>query len=159
MQDSLRQELVDFVYLESRLLDERRYAEWYELFADEGVYWVPVDESQTDKELHTSIALEDRMLLKLRIDRMHHAQAHSLHPKVCGLHVLQRPEVLPETAAGRYAIECRLMYMERQGDDQLVLGATVRYALRRAGAALRIVEKRVVLLGCDEFFPAIQLFI
>ncbi len=159
MQDELREALTDFVYLENRLLDERRYEQWYELFADDGVYWVPTDEDQTDKELHASIALEDKMLLKLRIDRMRHAQAHSLHPKVRALRVVQRPEMLPPTPDGLQVAGCNLIYMERQGGSQVTLGASVRYTLRSAGQVLRIVEKRVALLGCDGFFPAIQLFV
>ena len=157
--ENLREVLTDFVYLENRLLDERRYAEWYELVAEDGVYWVPADEDQTDKELHVSIALEDKMLLKLRIDRMSHAQAHSLHPKVRALHVVQRPEVLPDTPEGLHVAGCNLFYMERQGGNQLTLGASVRYMLRPVGDGLRIVEKRVALLGCEGFLPAIQLFI
>ncbi|MCB5362477.1 aromatic-ring-hydroxylating dioxygenase subunit beta [Pusillimonas sp. CC-YST705] len=158
-QENLQQALVDFVYHENLLLDEQRYPEWYELFAEDGVYWVPLHEQQTEKELHASIALEDRMLLKLRIDRMQHAHAHSLHPRVRGLHVVQQPRVLPDMANGLAAVSCQLMYIERQADKQVLLGASVRYGLRRVEGALRIVEKRIVLLGCDSYLPAIQLFI
>lgn len=157
--ENLHEALRDFVYLENRLLDERRYEQWYELFAEDGVYWVPFDEDQTDKELHASIALEDRMLLKLRIDRMNHAQAHSLHPKVRAMHVVQRPEVLPDTPEGLHVVACNVMYMERQKGNQLTLGAGVRYVLRPVDGGLRIVEKRVAILGCEDFLPAIQLFI
>ena len=156
--ESLQEDLTDFVYMENRLLDERRYTEWYELFAEEGVYWVPLAEDQTDKVLHASIALEDRMLLKLRIDRMRHAQAHSLHPKVRGMHVVQRPVVLPDTD-GLHVVSSNVMYIERQGEHQITLGAQVRYQLREVGGVLRIVEKRVAVLGCEGFLPTVQLFI
>ena len=37
----MRAELEAFVLQEARLLDERRFAEWLALFAEDGVYWVP----------------------------------------------------------------------------------------------------------------------
>ncbi|MBV8111708.1 MAG: hypothetical protein JO012_18275, partial [Hyphomicrobiales bacterium] len=30
-----------FLIQEARLLDERRFREWMELFAEDGTYWVP----------------------------------------------------------------------------------------------------------------------
>ena len=75
----LPDQLIDFVYRENRLLDERRFDEWYDLFAEDGVYWIPTQPGQTDKEGQASIALESKMLLQLRIARLSHARAHSLH--------------------------------------------------------------------------------
>ena len=33
---------VQFVIREARLLDEKRFDEWYELFAEDGHYWVQI---------------------------------------------------------------------------------------------------------------------
>jgi 3-phenylpropionate/cinnamic acid dioxygenase small subunit len=33
--------VTEFLYLEARLADEARYAEWLALWTDDGVYWVP----------------------------------------------------------------------------------------------------------------------
>src|ERR1700676_892500 len=41
-------ELVDFVYREARLIDEKRLDEWYELFTDDGLYWMPLVRGQPD---------------------------------------------------------------------------------------------------------------
>jgi len=172
MMEDLHESLRQFVYFETQLLDEQRYEDWYTLFAEDGVYWVPTSHTQTDKETQPSIALESRMLLKLRIQRMQHAQAHSLHPKVRGLHVIQRPEVLPREvlhpenlADGIHAIACNMLYMEHQGDRQTTLGGRAQYLLRQQRQQGQqkpqwlMVEKRVTLLGCEGFLPAIQLFI
>ena len=37
----MKHELEAFVLREARLLDERRFADWLALFAEDGVYWVP----------------------------------------------------------------------------------------------------------------------
>lgn len=150
--------LLQFVYDENRLLDERRFEEWFELFAEDGVYWVPTRPEQADKEGEPSIALEGRLLLKLRIARLRHERAHSLHPQVRSMHVVQRPRV-EEPVDGLDAVSCNLVYFEYQGGNQLVLGAQVRYLLREVEGRLLMVEKRVQLLDCDGYLPAIQLFV
>ena len=40
------EELIEFVYAEARLIDEKRFEEWYELFAEEGRYWMPLTRGQ-----------------------------------------------------------------------------------------------------------------
>lgn len=155
---TLTERLTQFVYDENRLLDTRRFDEWFELFADDGVYWVPTHPDQTDKDGEPSIALEGRLLLKLRISRLGHERAHSLHPQVRSMHVVQRPEI-EDPVEGLDAVSCNMVYFEYQGGSQVVLGARVRYLLREVQGNLRIVEKRVQLLNCDDYLPAIQLFI
>ena len=38
----VERDLIDFVVREARLLDERRYDEWLDLWTDDGIYWVPL---------------------------------------------------------------------------------------------------------------------
>jgi ethylbenzene dioxygenase beta subunit len=40
MYDDLTQEVQQFLYREARLLDERRFHEWLELFTDNVRYWM-----------------------------------------------------------------------------------------------------------------------
>ena len=39
--DADQRAVAAFLYREARLADEARYAEWLELWTDDGVYWVP----------------------------------------------------------------------------------------------------------------------
>lgn len=154
----LQKQLVDFVYLENQLLDDGKYQAWYELFAQDGVYWVPSRPDQDDRDSQVSIALETRMLLALRIARLSHPRAHSLQPAVRGMHIVQRPEVL-DTTGPLLQARAQVMYLEYQAGHQITLGARVRYTLRPENDGFKIVEKRVELLNSDAFLPAIQLFI
>ena len=45
------QELIDFVIREARLIDQHRFEEWLDLFADDGIYWMPLEWGQTDPRL------------------------------------------------------------------------------------------------------------
>ncbi len=152
-------DLVRLVYLEARLVDERRFDEWYALYADDAFYWVPLVPGQADGENHTSLMYEDKLLLKLRIERFGNPRSYSLHPQVRCLHVLQRPEVEEaDPAANRWVVRTNEIYVETQGATRQVYAAVVRHTLSVLDGALRIRLKRVDLLDCDAPLPSIQLF-
>jgi 3-phenylpropionate/cinnamic acid dioxygenase small subunit len=152
-------DLVRLVYLEARLVDERRFDEWYALYADDAFYWVPLVPGQADGENHTSLMYEDKLLLKLRIERFGNPRSYSLHPQVRCLHVLQRPEIEEaDAAANRWVVRTNEIYVETQGATRQVYAAVVRHTLSVVDGALRIRLKRVDLLDCDAPLPSIQLF-
>ena len=64
--------LAEFIYREARLLDEKRFDAWYELFTDDARYWMPLTRGQPDGRTHTSLFYEDKLLLKVRIERLRH---------------------------------------------------------------------------------------
>ena len=51
------QELIDFVIREARLIDSHRLDEWLDLFAEDGIYWMPLEWGQTDAKLTASLML------------------------------------------------------------------------------------------------------
>ncbi len=153
-------DLVGLVYREARLIDDRRFDEWYALYSDDAFYWVPLTPGQPDGENHTSLMYEDKLLLKLRIERFANPRSYSLHPQVRCLHVLQQPEVeSADAAAGRWSTRCNFIYVETQGDAQAVYAAVARHTIVRTGSGLQIALKRVDLLNCDAALPSIQLFL
>ena len=153
-------ELARLVKREARLIDERRFDEWYELFSEDGHYWVPAAPGQTDPLLHNSLAYEDRLLLKLRVERLKSDRAYSLHPAIRCLHVLQEPEVEKrDDARGEYLTRTPFVYTETRGDESQRYAATAWHTLVRLEGGLRIRLKRVDLLNCDAALPSIQLFL
>jgi 3-phenylpropionate/cinnamic acid dioxygenase small subunit len=152
-------DLARLVVLEARLVDERRFDEWYALYAEDGRYWVPLAPGQVDGDSHASLMDEDRLLLRLRIERFGNPRSYSLQPQVRCLHVLQRPELeSADAAANRWVMRTNEIYVETQGDTRQVYGAVVRHTLSVIDGALRIRLKRVDLLDCDAALPSIQLF-
>ncbi|HZV91656.1 MAG TPA: aromatic-ring-hydroxylating dioxygenase subunit beta [Caldimonas sp.] len=176
---ALERELADFVAAEAALLDDGRFDDWLALFADDGVYWVPLAGArQADPHRHHSIAYEDRALLQLRVARLKDPQAHSQHPPSTCQHVLQRPvlvaadeaaaqppsreghaESLLSHAGETHRLRTPFLYVEARGDDELMLAGTCRHRLSRIDGAWKIREKRVDLLNPGRPLPAIQLFI
>jgi 3-phenylpropionate/cinnamic acid dioxygenase small subunit len=152
------QDLVRFVVGEARLLDERRFDEWYELFADDGFYWVPAVHGQKDPRLENSLAYEDKFLLKLRIERLKSPQAYSQQPASRCLHVLQQSEI-ERSSPEEFLLRTPMIYTETRGDESQRYAAIAWHTLVAHKGALKIKLKRVDILNCDAMLPSIQLFL
>jgi hypothetical protein len=166
--------LAEFVYREARLLDEKRFDAWYELFTDDARYWMPLARGQPDGRTHTSLFYEDKLLLKLRIERLRHPHAYSQQqPSYCQ-HVLQQPALEPVAHsaagipviatgimlnAGDFLMRTPFMYVETQLDTQIFLAGIAYHHLTFIDGTLRIRMKKIELLNCDAALPSIQLLI
>ena len=146
-----------FIYKEARLLDEKRFDEWYELFTEDAYYWVPLSPGQTDPLAHNSLAYEDKLLLKLRIERLKLPTAYSQKPQSRCLHVLQAPEV-EKTDTG-YLARTPFLYTETRGEESQRYAATAWHSLVMVEGKLRMRLKRVDILNADSALPSIQLFL
>lgn len=155
-----RDDLIDFVYREAELLDERRFEQWLAMFADDGCYWIPARAAQTDARLQVSLLLEDKLLLSARIERLTGERTFSQQPPSRGQHVLQRPAVTATDHERReYRLRTRYLYVESRGAEQHLFACTASHLLLATAAGLRISEKRVDLLNADAPLPMIQLFL
>ncbi len=155
MKRPTEEDLVKFVLHEARLLDEKRFDEWYDLFADDGFYWVPAVHGQKDPHLENSLAYEDKFLLKLRVERLKTPNAFSQQPASRCHHLLQVPEV---ENLRELKVRTAFLYTETRGDESQRYAATARHTLVWKKNALRIKLKRVDILNCDAMLPSIQLF-
>lgn len=152
-------ELARFVYHEARLVDEQRYDEWFELFTEDAVYWMPLMRGQPDGVNHTSLLYEDKLLLKVRIERLKGGRAFAQQqPSYCQ-HVLQAPQVeSSDEARGEFVTRTPFVYVESQLDEQILLAGVVFHHLIAVGGGLRIRMKKVQIVNCDAALPSIQLF-
>ncbi len=155
-----RQDLIDFVVLESQLLDEKRFDEWNALFTDDAYYWVPLAQDQADGINQTSHLYEDKLLRDLRVARLKSPRAFSQQPPSRCHHLLQTPVIVRyEPQANEYLVRTQFHYTELQVDEQNQFVGTFFHTLTMRGDELRMTLKRVNLLNSDSALPAIQLFI
>lgn len=152
--------LADFVYREARLLDEKRFDEWYGLFTEDARYWMPLTRGQPDGETHTSLFYEDKLLLKVRIERLRSPNAFSQQqPSFCQ-HILQQPSIEDvDVGASRFIVRTPFLYAETRLDSQLILAGIAWHHLAAVAGALRIRLKKIDLLNCDAALPSIQLLL
>lgn len=151
-----RDDVIDFLYDEARMLDEGRYDEWLALWLEDGHYWMPLDYRQTDPHLVTSLLYEDMFMLRLRVERLNGARTFSQKPKSRCHHVIQRP-FIDEMTADRIVTNTSMHYVETRLDEQFLLALTAVHELAVVDGALRIANKRVDILNCDAAFGNIQL--
>lgn len=152
-------DLAAFVYREARLLDELRYDEWLQLFAEDGHYWMPAEWRQTDPKLQASLMYEDLLLLRIRVERLSGARTFSQKPKSRSQHLLQAPQIDEINGQeNRYRTWTSFHYAETRGEEWTMYAGWVRHELRVEDGALKIVLKRVDLVNFDAAFGNIQLF-
>jgi 3-phenylpropionate/cinnamic acid dioxygenase small subunit len=153
-------ELADFVCREASLLDDGRYQEWLDLFAEDGRYWVPLQGArQVEGAPSNSIADEGKALLALRVERLQAGLAHSQQPGSSMQHVLQRPMVLDlNEGSGVATLRTSFVYAECRRDDVVTLYGHYIHRLVSGPSGTRIALKRVNLLNAGSRLPMIQLF-
>lgn len=152
-------QLIDFVYAEARLLDEQRFDDWLNLFTDDGRYWMPLAPGQQDPRLHTSLLYEDKLLLRVRVERLAGARTFSQQPRSRSHHLLQQPSIeVADRDAGRYTLRTAFHYVETRLDAQTLFAGWATHELVTEAGALRIRLKRVDLVNCDAAFGNINLF-
>jgi 3-phenylpropionate/cinnamic acid dioxygenase small subunit len=151
--------LIEFVYHEARLIDEKRFDEWYDLYADDARYWMPLMRGQPRGAEHTSLFDEDKLLLKIRIERLRNPKSYSqAQPSWCQ-HILQAPRIENrDSTLGIAVLRTPFMYLEYQQDRQEVYAGVAWHHLRCGAGKIVIALKKIELLNCEAALPSLQLF-
>lgn len=159
-----RDEAERFLYHEARLLDERRFDEWLELFDEECLYWLPIGD--TALELEPSIVYDTRARLEERVFRLNETRAYAQEPPSRTLHTVTNVTVKDEQADGTVIVRCHLTLFEvRVGDASQagigrpqVLAGHCEYSLRRRDN-WKIAKKTVWLLTRDLPLPNLSFIV
>lgn len=150
-------ELQQFVEHEVALLDEQRFEEWLNLFADDGAYWVPAKPGQESPFNHVSLFYDDKHTLTIRVQRLRHPAIHSQIPRSKTVRLVANFKLESHDAdPSLYRVISKFVMLEdRPGYERRLFGGRYTHVLRRKGDGLEIVLKRVDLTNCDQSFPAL----
>lgn len=140
----MKAELEAFVLHEARLLDERRFAEWLALFADDGVYWVPTLPGQASPQEALSLFHEPKPLLAMRVARLERTDAHIQAPPSRTVHHVSAIETTHDLE-----VRSALVVAEWRAGEARWFAGRVLHRLRRSAEGLRIVLKRVDLIDSE----------
>ena len=136
-------EIESFVLREARLLDEQRYAEWLDLFAEDGVYWIPTQAGQASPHEALSLIYEPRSLLALRVERLSRGEMHVQSPPSRTVHHVSAIEVDGEEARSA------LVVAEWRAGEARWFAGRVLHRLRSTPQGLRILLKRIDLIDAE----------
>jgi 3-phenylpropionate/cinnamic acid dioxygenase small subunit len=150
-----REQFELFLIHEARLLDDREFEAWMELFTEDGLYWVPSTQGEPDPYNQASLFFDDRKLMKTRIERLRHPRIHIQTPPSRCNHMISNVIVEEaDEAAGNYLISSSMMMGEYRLDVQRFFMGRQFHRLVREGDSFRIILKRVNLINCDTAFEA-----
>jgi 3-phenylpropionate/cinnamic acid dioxygenase small subunit len=149
---SIETEITKLVMREARLLDEWQLDDWLELLAEDGIYWLPIDE-KADPQTTSSIIHENRQILAMRVEQLMREDRHSQTPRseimrcVTNLDVTEEPDGMATARYNLLAIETRSgdWRQKGMGEKRLFAGRTLM-RFRKESAGWRMVLKRVILL-------------
>jgi len=141
-------EVTRFLYLEARLLDQRRLQEWLALFTEDCAYWIPADVAVRDPRITASWEFNDRRRLEERIERLESGRAYSQIPHTRTVHYLSNIEVMTADDATVHVL-CNFQIQTQRGMDTAPRCGWCGYVLRKQENRWRIVLKRINLIDAD----------
>ena len=150
MNANLIQEIEQFLYREARMLDERKFNEWLELFADDIRYWMRVMSTveRGQREVATGRELahfdDNKVTLGIRVKRLYTGSAHAEEPQSRTRHFVSNVEVI-ENGNELTVNSNFIVYRTRlETDEDWFVGHRVD-TLRRAEGGWRIAKRVMVL--------------
>ncbi|MDF1720559.1 MAG: aromatic-ring-hydroxylating dioxygenase subunit beta [Minwuia sp.] len=139
-----------FLYHEALILDEKRWEDWMALFTDDGTYWIPTADDQTDPDTRASIMYDDRTMMQMRVRRLRHPEVHAQTPASRTTHLVTNIIVAPSPDGdGDIDVSACFTMLEYRIEEQTIYGGRYRYRLAVDGDDLAIRNKTVHLVNCD----------
>jgi 3-phenylpropionate/cinnamic acid dioxygenase small subunit len=159
----LQREVEQFLYRQAELLDAKQWQAWIDLFADDGVYWMPARAWQTEWEDSPSIFAEDKLMMEIRKGRITHPNAWSQAPLWETNHIVSHVaiESAADAPGGDIRVRSRFHMMELRRDTIRHFGGRMQHHLVRGGdGQLRIKLQRVDLFNAEAAFDyVIQIWV
>ena len=147
-----RQTVVDFIHHEAELLDAGDLEAWLELFADDGVYWIPGRAGHTDPAREVSIVYDDRPRLAARVARLASGKEYAQDPVSATCHQLSNISVDSTNGDTVEVSAVQVVYEARPNTGLQIVPSRVAWRVRHSGPRLVILEKRIMLVDLDRYF-------
>jgi 3-phenylpropionate/cinnamic acid dioxygenase small subunit len=166
MREEIIREVEQFLYREARLLDERCFHEWLELFTDDVRYWMPVRsnrypkaskaisildperyaEEELAKDDELAILDETKETLARRIARLDTGMAWAEDPPSRTRHLIANIEVEPGESESVLKVYSNFIVYRNRGETEQDFYVGGRQdVLRKASGTWKIARRTIVL--------------
>lgn len=151
---ALWHEVQQFLFREARMLDERRFKEWVELFTDDVLYWAPILTNRTGRDAKLEVSkfgesahFEDgKVSLRNRVKRFDTGMAWAEVPPSRTRHLISNVEVEPvEAGEGVRARSAFLVYRSHLETDEEIYAGARTDLLRNENGAWKIARREIHL--------------
>ena len=136
-------EIEQFLYRQSEYLDTKQWQKWIDLFADDGIYWMPPNASYKTWEGQPAIFAEDKNLMTVRKLRVLHPDAWSQRPLWETNHVVSNVVVKKAGKNGDVEVTSRFHMMELRRDDVRHFAGSYLHKLKKTKNGYAIKLQRV----------------
>ena len=136
-----------FLHRQAEILDEKQWDAWLTLFTEEGHYWMPATEDQKTGDGQPNIFWENQDLMKMRIRRNNHPQAHSQAPNNRLCHVVSNVIIENEYQNGDIIVRSRFHCAEYLRYAVRNFTGKYRHYLKSSDGGYRIEVQRVDLVN------------
>tara|TARA_A100001037_G_scaffold196881_1_gene176061 strand:+ start:335 stop:898 length:564 start_codon:yes stop_codon:yes gene_type:complete len=137
------------LYREARLLDQRFYEQWAELFTETAVYWVPAETEPANPRLEAGVHFDDKRRLLDRIALIRTGYLHAQQPPTRTARQVSNVEVWHRDDGDLDVISCVLIWAYRPGDLCTYAGRQ-EHVLAPSESGYLIRRKVIRLLDCDQ---------
>ncbi len=146
-------EVERFYCREARLLDDRKYTEWLELFTKDTSYWMPIRRTKSTKELaqeftaRGSVAFFDDTwnMLAARVKKLDTGYSWSEDPPSRTRHLITNVEILSTDSEGMEVQTNFHLYRTRQNSEENEWVGHRKDRLRHVDGGLMIASRSVFL--------------
>lgn len=148
-----------FVEGEARLIDDREFDKWLDLYTQDCVYWVPVDRRQAQPHEGVAHFCDDKQIMMARAHRLRHPRKFGPEPAPQTAHVVSGVRIdsddgdIIKVSSAQIILEYR--DRDRFEEDTRIFGGRVIHHLRHEDGRFLIHLKRVDLLGSEASFNAL----
>lgn len=151
----LQFEIEQFLYLEARLLDERKFDDWFLLLADDIHYWMPTRYNRLLRELDKELAGpnevanfdEDKRSLAQRVFRINTGMAWAEDPPSRTRHLVCNVWVRPTDITEEFDVQSAFLTYRNRGDTEVDVWAGRRDDLLRriAPGTWQIARRKITI--------------
>jgi len=155
----LEEAITGLLYNEARLLDERRYKEWLDLFSEDAVYWVPAGKKpldEIDPEWEVSLVYDDRSMMEQRVARLNSPYAYTQQPASRTQRIVSNVTVALGESDGTFVTSSVLCCYEIRAHKMNTLMGRCEHTVVDAGGQWKIAKKVIDLLTRDEVVDSLS---
>jgi biphenyl 2,3-dioxygenase beta subunit len=155
MDNDLRRQIEDFLYLEAELLDDRKLREWLDLLTDDVRYWMPIRHNTLERPQEIAEELskpgegyyfdDNKQSLRLRVERVYSKNAWSELPPSRTRHLITNVRVKKDNGKELEVHSNFLVYRTRMEADKDIFVGTRQDILRRENGSFKIARRTIVL--------------
>lgn len=147
--------IVEFIWQEADLLDQKDYKTWLSLWDDAGLYIVPIDRTTHDYAATLNYAYDDAAMRRMRVARLTSGESVSAAAAGVTVRTLSRFRRLEDGPDSEICIRCAQHLVENRNGNQRLYAADVTYRLVSSPSGLRLLEKVVLMANSTDALAGI----